>query len=159
MSEETPPPPIVLDASSSSNGSSNTTIQFMFHESLAAYSGLYLMALFCIIIGAKRSVQHVKRHIDENVKIENSVLEKEAKWFPITASCVLFSLYIFFKYGDKVHEYYGIALSYIKNSTKVTAAGVDTVQDAMNASIAKNITGTTTTTTDTNKTILFSVYK
>lgn len=62
-----------------------------------AYSALYSMALLCIIWGTYRSLNFVKNHIAKNELIETSITSKEAKKFPITASIVLFGLYIIFK--------------------------------------------------------------
>lgn len=64
-------------------------------------SGLYLMALFCIYFGARRSVRFVRDSILEHKPIENSITSKEARMFPFTASGVLFGLYLFFKYGER----------------------------------------------------------
>jgi hypothetical protein len=65
------------------------------------FSGLYLMALFCIYFGARRSVRFVRDSILEHKPIENSITSKEARMFPFTASGVLFGLYLFFKYGER----------------------------------------------------------
>uniref|UniRef100_A0A0M3J317 Intramembrane protease 2 (inferred by orthology to a C. elegans protein) n=1 Tax=Anisakis simplex TaxID=6269 RepID=A0A0M3J317_ANISI len=70
---------------------------------------LYGMALLCIIVGSIRSLWFVQRQIRKKKLIEASITVKEAKKFPITASCVLFGLYLFFKCDaecrQKIWEY------------------------------------------------------
>lgn len=56
------------------------------------------MALFCIILGSIRSLHFVKKMIERKKLLETSISMNSAKKFPITASCVLFGLYIFFKF-------------------------------------------------------------
>lgn len=56
------------------------------------------MALFCIVIGSIRSLYFVQKHMRKKRLIETSITVNEAKKFPLTASCVLFGLYIFFGY-------------------------------------------------------------
>uniref|UniRef100_A0A0K0CZI6 Signal peptide peptidase n=1 Tax=Angiostrongylus cantonensis TaxID=6313 RepID=A0A0K0CZI6_ANGCA len=60
---------------------------------------LYAMSLLCIIIGGVRSSNFVKRQMSKKQLIEASISVAEAKKFPFMASIVLFTLYIFFKYG------------------------------------------------------------
>ena len=48
------------------------------------------MALFCIFLGARRSVEFVRKSIMDKEPIENSITSKEARMFPFTASGVLF---------------------------------------------------------------------
>lgn len=79
--------------------SSNTT-QFTFEEQVMAYSSLYLMALICIIWGTLRSLAFVREQIERKELLETSITTKDAKKFPITASLVLFALYIIFKVND-----------------------------------------------------------
>lgn len=55
------------------------------------------MALLCIIWGTWRSLHFVKNHVAKNELIETSITTKEALRFPITASLVLFGLYLVFK--------------------------------------------------------------
>ena len=62
-----------------------------------AYSSLYLMALICIIWGTLRSLAFVREQIERKELLETSITTKDAKKFPITASLVLFALYIIFK--------------------------------------------------------------
>ncbi|VDD95739.1 unnamed protein product [Enterobius vermicularis] len=64
---------------------------------VTAYGSLYAMTLLCIILGSVRSLNFVKNQIRRKKQIESSITMKEAKKFPITASIVLFGLYIFFK--------------------------------------------------------------
>lgn len=68
------------------------------HFQLTAYSSIYGMALLCIIVGSIRSLYFVQKHIRKKRLIETSITVNEAKKFPLTASCVLFGLYIFFKF-------------------------------------------------------------
>lgn len=65
---------------------------------ITAYGSIYGMALFCIVIGSIRSLYYVQKHIRKKRLIETSITENEAKKFPLTASCVLFGLYVFFGY-------------------------------------------------------------
>lgn len=67
----------MADAENASTNATNGTIPFEFHESLMAYSGLYLMAIFCIVLGSCRSVEFVRDHKKKGKKIENSVSEAE----------------------------------------------------------------------------------
>jgi minor histocompatibility antigen H13 len=62
-----------------------------------AYSSLYVMAIVCIIWGTIRSLAFVQAQISRKELIETSITTREAKKFPITASLVLFSLYLIFK--------------------------------------------------------------
>lgn len=62
-----------------------------------AYSSLYLMALVCIVWGSIRSLRFVQQQISKNEALECSITTREAKRFPITASFVLFTLYVVFK--------------------------------------------------------------
>uniref|UniRef100_A0A914GXH5 Signal peptide peptidase n=1 Tax=Globodera rostochiensis TaxID=31243 RepID=A0A914GXH5_GLORO len=79
----------------------NTTApQFSFEEQVMAYSSLYVMALICIVWGTIRSLAFVQSHIERKERIETSITTREAKKFPITASIVLFSLYLIFKTND-----------------------------------------------------------
>lgn len=74
-----------------------TNITFTVEEQVTAYGSLYGMTLFCIVLGSIRSLQYVQRQIRKKKLIEASITMKDAKKFPITASCVLFGLYLFFK--------------------------------------------------------------
>ena len=62
-----------------------------------AYSSLYVMAIICIIWGTIRSLAFVKAQIERKELIETSITTREAKRFPLTASAVLFTLYLIFK--------------------------------------------------------------
>jgi len=62
-----------------------------------AYSSLYAMAIICIIWGTIRSLAFVKNLIEKKELIETSITTREAKRFPLTASAVLFTLYLIFK--------------------------------------------------------------
>jgi hypothetical protein len=55
------------------------------------------MAIICIVWGTLRSLAFVKAHIAKKELIETSITTREAKKFPITASLVLFTLYLIFK--------------------------------------------------------------
>lgn len=74
-----------------------TAIPLTFEDQIIAYSSLYSMAILCIIWGTARSLQFVRDQIERNELIETSITTKQAKRFPITASLVLFSLYLVFK--------------------------------------------------------------
>jgi minor histocompatibility antigen H13 len=78
----------------------NGTIPFTFEEQVMAYTSLYAMALICIIWGSIRSLAFVQSSIARKELLETSITTKEAKKFPITASLVLFTLYIVFKTND-----------------------------------------------------------
>lgn len=58
---------------------------------------LYGMSILCIIIGSIRSAQYIRTNIDKKRLIEGSITMREARKFPISASLVLFGLYLFFK--------------------------------------------------------------
>uniref|UniRef100_A0A8R1TTV9 Signal peptide peptidase n=1 Tax=Onchocerca volvulus TaxID=6282 RepID=A0A8R1TTV9_ONCVO len=77
---------------------SNAIITYTAKEQITAYGSIYGMALFCIIIGSIRSMYFVQKHIRKKRLIETSITINEAKKFPLTASCVLFGLYLFFGY-------------------------------------------------------------
>ncbi|KAI6187225.1 hypothetical protein M3Y98_00219700 [Aphelenchoides besseyi] len=72
-------------------------IKFSFEEQILAYSSLYGMALLCVIWGSIRSLNYIKRSVDKKRTIDASIATKEASRFPLTASLVLFGLYIAFK--------------------------------------------------------------
>uniref|UniRef100_F1L680 Intramembrane protease 2 n=2 Tax=Ascaris TaxID=6251 RepID=F1L680_ASCSU len=95
MSEATTIAPPVFGDVPVPNNASNVT--FAIYEQATAYGSLYGMALLCIVLGSIRSLHFVQRQIQKKKLIEASITIKEAKKFPITASCVLFGLYIFFK--------------------------------------------------------------
>jgi len=78
----------------------NETIKPTFEEQVLAYSSLYSMALICIIWGSIRSLRFVQRKIARKELLDTSILTKDAKKFPITASLVLFGLYLVFKGTD-----------------------------------------------------------
>jgi hypothetical protein len=93
MSESTTPPPPIAGDTATNNG----TIKFTFEEQVMAYSSLYSMALLCIVWGSYRSLNFVRDKIARKDLIDTSITTKEAKKFPISASLVLFGLYIVFK--------------------------------------------------------------
>ncbi|KHN71582.1 Intramembrane protease 2, partial [Toxocara canis] len=95
MSEATTTASPVVGDVPVANNSSNIT--FTIHEQATAYGSLYGMALLCIVVGSIRSLWFVQRQIRKKKLIEASITMKEAKKFPLTASCVLVGLYIFFK--------------------------------------------------------------
>uniref|UniRef100_A0AAF5D7D8 Uncharacterized protein n=1 Tax=Strongyloides stercoralis TaxID=6248 RepID=A0AAF5D7D8_STRER len=88
-------------------------IVFEMHEQILASTVLYGMTLLCVIWGSFRSLKYIKKCISKKEKIEASISTKKAVKFPITASIVLFSLYLLFKCDaecrsnafDKVKQY------------------------------------------------------
>ncbi|VDO93648.1 unnamed protein product [Soboliphyme baturini] len=71
---------------------------------MLAYSAIYFMAVISIVFGSYRSLRFVEKHVKENKKIENSIRLKDAKWFPISASVVLFAFYVAFRYALVVEK-------------------------------------------------------
>ncbi|VDK46856.1 unnamed protein product [Cylicostephanus goldi] len=82
-------------APTTANASANIT--FTFEEQAMASCSLYAMSLLCIIVGGIRSANFVKYQMSKKRLLEASISLSEAKKFPLTASAVLFSLYLFFK--------------------------------------------------------------
>uniref|UniRef100_A0A0K0F3M1 Intramembrane protease 2 (inferred by orthology to a C. elegans protein) n=1 Tax=Strongyloides venezuelensis TaxID=75913 RepID=A0A0K0F3M1_STRVS len=88
-------------------------IVFEMHEQILASTVLYGMTLLCVIWGSIRSLKYIKKCINKKEKIEASISTNKAFKFPITASIVLFSLYLLFKCDaecrsnafDKVKQY------------------------------------------------------
>ncbi|PIC34230.1 hypothetical protein B9Z55_013948 [Caenorhabditis nigoni] len=78
----------------------NATV-FTFEEQATSSLALYGMSIFCIIVGSIRSAHYIRRQIEKKRLIEGSITMREAKKFPISASCVLFGLYLFFKPADE----------------------------------------------------------
>uniref|UniRef100_A0A8R1HKS3 Uncharacterized protein n=1 Tax=Caenorhabditis japonica TaxID=281687 RepID=A0A8R1HKS3_CAEJA len=74
----------------------NATV-FTFEEQATSSLALYGMSILCIVIGSIRSAQYIRRTIDKKRLVDGSITMKEAKRFPISASLVLFGLYLFFK--------------------------------------------------------------
>ncbi|CAJ0579455.1 unnamed protein product, partial [Mesorhabditis spiculigera] len=74
---------------------------FSFYEQATASLVLYGLSLLCIFWGGINSANFVRRLISKKRLIETSITVNEARKFPITASIVLFSLYIFFKPDGK----------------------------------------------------------
>lgn len=74
----------------------NATV-FTFEEQATSSLALYGMSIFCIIVGSIRSAHFVRKQIEKKRLIEGSITMKEAKKFPLSASFVLFGLYLFFK--------------------------------------------------------------
>ncbi|CAG9532527.1 unnamed protein product [Cercopithifilaria johnstoni] len=92
----------------------NATITFTAKEQITAYGSIYGMALFCIVIGSIRSLYFVQKHMRKKRLIETSITENEAKKFPLTASCVLFGLYIFFGCDTECRQrIYSVVKSYL----------------------------------------------
>ncbi|KAF8376350.1 imp-2 [Pristionchus pacificus] len=74
-----------------------TPIVYTFEEQVTASFVLYGLSFLCIVIGAVRSARLVRKTIEKGRnKMEGSITMKEARWFPISASVVLFGLYCFF---------------------------------------------------------------
>lgn len=94
MAETTTLPSVDNSITAATN---NSTINYTVTEQITAYGSLYGMALLCIIVGGIRSFNFVQKHIRKKRLIEASITIAEAKKFPLTASCVLFGLYVFFK--------------------------------------------------------------
>lgn len=92
----------IPNVTDSTNATNATTVITPEGQALA-YSALYIMALTSIYFGSFRSVAFVNKHIKEKKKIENSIGFDDAKWFPITASSVLFGLYVLFKLDQVRH--------------------------------------------------------
>jgi len=67
---------------------------------IVAYSSLVIMALLPIIFGSIRSVKLHKMKKDSGEK-PDSMSKADAMFFPIIASCALFSLYLFFTIFSK----------------------------------------------------------
>lgn len=77
-----------------------------------AYGSLVIMALFPIVIGAFRSVNHHKEQkasYKESGEKPDTMTQKDAAMFPIIASGALFGLYIFFQVFSK--EYINLLLT------------------------------------------------
>ncbi|EGT36255.1 CBN-IMP-2 protein [Caenorhabditis brenneri] len=74
----------------------NATV-FTFEEQATSSLALYGMSILCIIIGSYRSGQYIRKVISKKRLVEGSITMKEARKFPISASLVLFGLYLFFK--------------------------------------------------------------
>ncbi|CAJ0931264.1 unnamed protein product, partial [Mesorhabditis belari] len=94
MAETTPSPS--LDA-----GNPTANVTFTFAEQATASLALYGLSLLCIVWGGINSASFVKRLIAKKRLVETSITISEARKFPLTASIVLFSLYIFFKPDGK----------------------------------------------------------
>ncbi|KAM3726439.1 Intramembrane protease [Dirofilaria immitis] len=93
---------------------SNAIITYTAKEQITAYGSIYGMALFCIVIGSIRSMYFVQKHMRKKRLIETSITMNEAKKFPLTASCVLFGLYIFFGCDAECrHRIYSVVSSYL----------------------------------------------
>lgn len=87
----TPVPPLVENVNITGN------MTFTFEEQATSSCALYGLSLLCIIIGGIRSSNFVRKQMNKKRLIEASITLAEAKRFPITASMVLFGLYLFFK--------------------------------------------------------------
>jgi hypothetical protein len=129
------------------NGAPNATdYKPKLEEQILAYASIYTMALICVIWGSIRSLKYVKKTIAKKRLIEASILTSDAKKFPITASLVLFSLYLIFK-GNAIsdgvtlarthvlpkvpetyHQYFETAVSYLP---KANGTGIS-IKDKLN---------------------------
>ncbi|CAI2350326.1 unnamed protein product [Caenorhabditis sp. 36 PRJEB53466] len=74
----------------------NATV-FTFEEQATSSLALYGMSILCIIVGSIRSSQYIRKIIEKKRLVDGSITLREAKKFPLSASMVLFGLYIFFK--------------------------------------------------------------
>ena len=81
-------------------------------EQMLAYASIYTMALICVIWGSIRSLKYVKKTIAKKRLIDASILTSDAKRFPITASLVLFTLYLVFK-GNAIQDGVGLARTHV----------------------------------------------
>lgn len=69
------------------------------------YAALFLMAIVPIIVGAYASVRAQHERKDET----ESISARDAYYFPVIGSCVLFGLYLVFRFFSK--EYINILLT------------------------------------------------
>ncbi|CAI5448363.1 unnamed protein product [Caenorhabditis angaria] len=135
---------------------SNTT-KFTFEEQATASVALYSMSIFCIIVGGIRSAKYVAKIVKKNKLIEGSITMKEAKKFPLSASMVLFGLYLFFKPSDQrfnwvasvaqklqvpqeyVDKINATIISYTANSTEPTKPLYEKILNKIPANIQEQI--------------------
>jgi len=90
----------MADASPSASpnvDATNNTYKPTFEDQMIAYSAIYTMAIICVVWGSIRSLQYVRKTLHKKQLIETSLLTSDALKFPLTASIVLFTLYVFFK--------------------------------------------------------------
>uniref|UniRef100_A0A915IQ06 Uncharacterized protein n=1 Tax=Romanomermis culicivorax TaxID=13658 RepID=A0A915IQ06_ROMCU len=87
--------PKVDQTAAASNGTATTPITP--EGMIIAYTGLYTMAMFCICYGSYLSAALIRKRRREKKFMENSITFKDARYFPVTASCVLFGLYCLFR--------------------------------------------------------------
>lgn len=90
MADASPPASPNVDAT-------NNTYKPTFEDQMIAYSAIYTMAIICVVWGSIRSLQYVRKTLHKKKLIETSLLTSDALKFPLTASIVLFTLYVFFK--------------------------------------------------------------
>ncbi|KAI6222479.1 Peptidase A22B domain containing protein, protein [Aphelenchoides fujianensis] len=79
------------------NATAEEPPKFTFEEQVLAYSSLYGMALLCVVWGSYRSLAFIRRTVNKRRPIEASISGAQAMRFPLTASLVLFGLYVVFK--------------------------------------------------------------
>ncbi|MCP9266086.1 hypothetical protein DINM_021557 [Dirofilaria immitis] len=117
---------------------SNAIITYTAKEQITAYGSIYGMALFCIVIGSIRSMYFVQKHMRKKRLIETSITMNEAKKFPLTASCVLFGLYIFSGICDAEcrHRIYSVVSSYLPSKLSSRLEVFPLLTNAANASPA-----------------------
>uniref|UniRef100_A0A1I8BDL1 Intramembrane protease 2 n=1 Tax=Meloidogyne hapla TaxID=6305 RepID=A0A1I8BDL1_MELHA len=145
-------------ASTSPDGAANNATVYTFEEQVMAYSSLYVMAIICIIWGTIRSLAFVKAQIERKELIETSITTREAKRFPLTASAVLFTLYLIFKTNDggigflldKVRPYVSIAVyerlewaqNFVQSKLSVLTATNSTLTGAAASATNSTVNGT-----------------
>jgi hypothetical protein len=143
---------------STEGAANNATTVYTFEEQVMAYSSLYVMAIICIIWGTKRSLAFVKLQIERKELIETSITTREAKRFPLTASAVLFTLYLIFKTNDggigflfdKIRPYVSIAIyerlewtqNFIQSKLSVLTSANITSTGAASSVINSTVNGT-----------------
>ncbi|EJD75442.1 peptidase A22B family protein [Loa loa] len=116
---------------------SNVTITYTAKEQITAYGSIYGMALFCIVIGSIRSLYFVQKHMRKKRLIETSITVNEAKKFPLTASCVLFGLYIFFGCDAECRQrIYSVVSSYLPSRFSERLKIFPLLNNATNVSVA-----------------------
>ncbi|KAE9554684.1 hypothetical protein FO519_002094 [Halicephalobus sp. NKZ332] len=90
MADASPPASSNVDAA-------NNTYKPTFEDQMIAYSAIYTMAIICVVWGSIRSLHFVRKLLNKKKLVETSLLTSDALKFPLTASIVLFTLYVFFK--------------------------------------------------------------
>ncbi|KAF1757605.1 hypothetical protein GCK72_014061 [Caenorhabditis remanei] len=87
----------MAEATTNAPPTATNATTFTFEEQATSSLALYGMSIFCIIIGSIHSAKYIRKQIDKKRLIEGSITMREARKFPLSASIVLFGLYLFFK--------------------------------------------------------------